>query len=83
MGNATVCKKFLSLSEGFSKEEARRRVLRWFVAGFDDAAWDPAAQQKHHVHVVGGRQLRDLADDAPGWRDISEEELEEMVAAHD
>ena len=74
----TVCKKQLPLGNPpMSHAEAKLRLKRWYVAGARER-FEAQIARTSHVKF-GGRSLHMLASDAPGWCDVSEEDLNEMA----
>jgi hypothetical protein len=75
---STVCKRALNVG-AMSNGEVRRRLKRWYVGGFTmEHTWDADTQRTQHLKF-GGKQLHELADDSPGWADITEDDLNEMA----
>ena len=76
----TRCKRQVHFGEGptpMSHQEVKLRLKRWYVSGHaSEGLWPVATKRKAHLKF-GGQGLALLASDAPGWRDMSEEELDE------
>ena len=76
----TICKKQLPLGNPpMSHAEAKLRLKRWYIAGATEV-FDPESARTSHI-AFGGRGLHMLASIAPGWRDLSEDDLNEIARA--
>ena len=76
-----VCKKQLLLGNpSMSHVEAKLRLKRWYVVGTQARAetWCPEKARSSHLGF-GGQRLQLLGSDAEEWRDISDEELNDMA----
>ena len=77
---ATACKKMVTMGDsGMTHAEARIRLKRWLVAG-KTTRLDPDRERQAHVGL-GGLHLRGFASDGGGWGDITEDELDMLLAA--
>ena len=78
----TRCKKSLTIGEsGITEQEATLRFKRWVVLGhIEKANFDPQCERQSHVNI-GGTQCKDLRTDVCGWSELSEDDLNVIMAA--
>ena len=80
-GDHVQCARDLTLSKGFTQDEAIRRLKRWYISGLYDNEW-PADSMRTQHKSLGGQLLRDFADGSPEWGEIGNDDLDALIEAH-